>query len=362
MGPLAWTPLREAMFGPGLDVKPVTLRNVAHGPASAFPFPHIEDGARATGVAVDLEEAHQFDALSFFAAALGAHPVPKHGLIDGERVSGILFLADGSSDAPSLAPEDWIRDWGDLALIAARELMGYHGRVPAAELRWRMPMILSRAVAVRAAKEATLPTHRSHTSRDTVTCHDVETAHEGFFLTRTYTIQHPRFDGTMSDPLRREVFVAADAVIVLPYDPVRDRVLFVEQFRMGPYGRGDPYPWVLEPVAGRVDAGETTEAAARRECEEEAGLTLRHLEHVTTHYCSPGASTEVYHCYLALTDLPDTASGQGGLASEAEDIRTHVLSFEDAMGLLTSKEANIGPMILLLLWLERERSRLRSLA
>ncbi|MEM6589996.1 MAG: NUDIX hydrolase, partial [Pseudomonadota bacterium] len=112
----------------------------------------------------------------------------------------------------------------------------------------------------------------------------------------------------------------------------------------------------------RVDAGESVQEAARRECQEEAGLRLHQLEHVSSHYFSPGASTEYYHCYIALTDLPDDAAGLGGLETEQEDIRTHVLSFDAAMGLLTTGEANIGPMILLLLWLERERPRLRASA
>ncbi|MEO0774175.1 MAG: NUDIX domain-containing protein, partial [Pseudomonadota bacterium] len=213
-----------------------------------------------------------------------------------------------------------------------------------------------------AAQASEAPKLRSQTRQSEVTLHSAEATHEGFFLTRTFDLQHPRFDGTTSPRLTREVFVATDAVIVLPYDPVRDRVLLVEQFRMGPYARGDTYPWVLEPVAGRVDAGETIEHAARRECEEEAGLTLGALEHVSSHYCSPGASTEVFHCYVALADLPDEVAGLGGLATEHEDIRTHVLSFATAQDFLSSGEANIGPMILLLLWLERERSRLRASA
>ncbi|MEM6579286.1 MAG: glutamine-hydrolyzing GMP synthase [Pseudomonadota bacterium] len=83
-----------------------------------------------------------------------------------------------------------------------------------------------------------------------------EATHEGYFLTRHYALRHTLFDGGQSAEVQREVFVATDAAIVLLYDPKRDRVLLVEQFRMGPFGRGDPSPWVLEPVAGRVDAGE----------------------------------------------------------------------------------------------------------
>ena len=227
-------------------------------------------------------------------------------------------------------------------------------------------MILSRAmawtVAEQMAQEAPPPTRRSATPRTAVTVMSQTANHEGFFLTRSYDLRPPRFDGKDAPVVRREVFVATDAVIVLPYDRVRDRVLLVEQFRMGPFGRGDPYPWVLEPVAGRLDAGETMEMAARRECEEEAGLALQELLHVSSHYCTPGASTEYFHCFVALADLPDEVAGFGGLETENEDIRTHILSYDDAMDLLTSGEANIGPMVLLLLWLQRERSRLRSLA
>jgi nudix-type nucleoside diphosphatase (YffH/AdpP family) len=166
----------------------------------------------------------------------------------------------------------------------------------------------------------------------------------------------------MSAQMRREVFVATDAALVLPYDPVTDRVLLVEQFRMGPYGRGDTRPWMLEPVAGRMDAGETPEQTARRECLEEAGLELRALEMISSHYCTPGYSTEYFHLFLGLCDLPAETVGQGGLASEQEDIRTHIIGYDRAMALVASGEANNGPLILGLLWLERERARLRASA
>lgn len=129
---------------------------------------------------------------------------------------------------------------------------------------------------------------------------------------------------------------------------------------MGPYGRGDPRPWMLEPVAGRIDAGENPENCARRECKEEAGLHLIRLEKISSHYCSPGCSTEYFHCFLGLCDLPALTQGKGGLPRENEDIRTHVLPFEMAMHLVTTGEADNGPLILTLMWLQSERGRLRS--
>ena len=70
----------------------------------------------------------------------------------------------------------------------------------------------------------------------------------------------------------------------------------------------------------------------------------------------------MFHCYVGLCDLPDLERGTGGLETEDEDIRTHVLGFEAAMELTRTGEANIGPLVLLLLWLERERPRLRAIA
>lgn len=243
---------------------------------------------------------------------------------------------------------------------AVAEIAGYAGRLAPDVVRGRLQMIMARAAAREAALPGVPAAIRADTDRDAVDLIARRHTHEGFFLTREDRLRHPYFNGAMSAEVTREVFIATDAAIVLPYDPLRDRVLLVEQFRMGPYGRGDPRPWMLEPVAGRVDAGETPEAAARRECEEEAGLVLKTLEKIAAYYCSPGCSTEYFHCYVGLCDLPDAGRGSGGLATEHEDIRTHVLVFDDAHALLASGEADNGPLILSLLWLAQARTRLRA--
>jgi len=250
---------------------------------------------------------------------------------------------------------------GALERLAAEEIMEGFGRLDAGLLRERRPMILSRAASRIAARETVPADVRSDANAGDVELLLRENLHDGFFVTRAMELRHPTFSGGMSPRVRREVFVATDAAIVLPYDPRRDRVLLVEQFRMGPYGRGDPRPWTLEPIAGRVDAGETPEQTARREAEEEAGLKLCRLEPVGGHYCSPGCSTEYFHLFVGLCDLPDKARGHGGLETENEDIRTHTLQFDRAMGLLDTGEADNGPLILSLLWLAKERDRLRAI-
>ncbi|MBR9861852.1 MAG: NUDIX domain-containing protein [Rhodobacteraceae bacterium] len=180
-----------------------------------------------------------------------------------------------------------------------------------------------------------------------------------YFDVEDVHLRHPRFDGGMSPVIERTVLRAADAVTVLPYDPVRDQVVVVEQFRPAAYVRGDCHPWVLEPVAGRCDGDEPVEEVARREMIEEAGLTLLGLEKIANYYPSPGCLSEYLFTFLGLVDLSDAQSGVHGVASEDEDIQTHILSFDEAMALVASGEADNGPLLLSLYWLGANRERLR---
>ena len=162
-----------------------------------------------------------------------------------------------------------------------------------------------------------------------VTSYANRTVYKGFFSVKEYDLSFTKFDGSKSDVVTRSALISFDAVIVLPYDPVHDRVLLVEQFRAGPFARQEENPWCLEPIAGLIDQGETPEKAGRREAHEEAGLTLSRLELVARSYPSPGISTEFFHQYIGITSLPETTSLVSGLASEAEDIRSHIFCFSD---------------------------------
>ncbi len=181
-----------------------------------------------------------------------------------------------------------------------------------------------------------------------------------FFAVEEYDLSFRRFDGSMGEDVNRAVFISGDAVTVLPYDPVRDRVLLIEQFRVGPYARGDDQPWLLEAIAGRIDPGETPEQTARREAVEEAGLDLGELLAVGSYYPSPGAKAEYLYSYVALADLPDSAAGTFGLAEEAEDIRGHLIAFDRLMELVATGEIDNAPLLVSVLWLQRERERLRA--
>ncbi len=181
-----------------------------------------------------------------------------------------------------------------------------------------------------------------------------------YFAVEKLHLRHRLFSGGWSAELDRAIFVSGDATVLLPWDPVRDRVLLIDQFRAGPAARGDNEPWLLEAIAGRIDAGETPEEAARREATEEAGVTIERVFAAPSHYPSPGAVAEYLYIYIGTTDLPDDVTGVSGLDSEHEDIRSHLVDRAQLMALVERGEIRNGPLLVAALWLDRHAARLRG--
>ncbi|WP_234999388.1 NUDIX domain-containing protein [Roseovarius albus] len=361
---MVYRPLLNLVVGCS-DLSTLQTENLQHAALSAeqacFPFLIRVKEQSVEGLLLsDLTEA-ELERLTFFSNCIGGEAGPYDGMGTSKIIAYWSVVADQKT-AQDHDADLWVQNWSAIALEAAQEIMGYFRLRSASEVRAGLQMILLRAHARVEAATGVPANVRSAKESNQVDIVHQDSPHAGYFVTRDFSLRHPTFAGGQSPIVRREVFVATDAAIVLPYDPVNDRVMLVEQFRMGPFGRGDVRPWMLEPVAGRIDPGETPESTARRECEEEAGLTLHRLEKISSHYSSPGCSTEYFHLFLGVCDLPNLDQGQGGLDAEHEDIRTHVLPFDQAMDLLTTGEADNGPLVLSLLWLARERERLRSAA
>lgn len=186
-----------------------------------------------------------------------------------------------------------------------------------------------------------------------------DVVHEGFFRLERLRLRHRTFAGGWSEPLQRELLVRRDAAGVLLYDPQRDAVGLIEQFRIGAIGRGDS-PWLFELVAGLIDTDETPEQVARREAVEEAGCEVLALEPILKLFSSPGGGNEFMHLYCGRADLR-TAGGIFGLPEEHEDIRMHVVGFADALALLQGDMLRNAHTIIALQWLQINRERLRAL-
>lgn len=149
--------------------------------------------------------------------------------------------------------------------------------------------------------------------------------HQGFLKVSLYRFAVERFDGSGVANLEREVMERGHAVGVLGYDPKRDEVVLVCEFRPGCFVAGDD-PFTANVVAGVIAPGETPAQAAVREMREEAGLDLLHP--IVVHpgaYVSSGGTSEKIAIVVGIVDT-SRAGGVHGNPEEQEDILTVVLT------------------------------------
>lgn len=356
--------LRFAVSGTAGDVTPATLPGYAVRPVLDDVVPLIEAAASgaAQGLLLRGLTAGEIARLTLFEDAYDYTLIDVEvTLPDGVTLPAQMWLPPSTIKAADGAwsLQDWQQKFGDVTATAARAVFAQDPLPRPQELRWQWPMMLKRAWASAQAAATDRPAALRRVARSgDVTVTERADPLGRFFKLQGFDVSHRRFDEGHQGPLPREVFVGIDAVLVLPYDPVRDRVVLVEQVRMGALERGDPNPWMLEPVAGMIDAFEMPEQAALRETREEAGLDVT-LRHVSSFYPSPGNATDYFYCYIGLCDIPDVDRHTGGLETEQEDLRLHVLALDDALTHVQSGEIAAGPGIMLIYWLALHREALR---
>lgn len=364
-GTLRHDGLRRAVAGADLPGQPAQLPDHAVARALAgdgrpqpFPMLTARPGALAEGLLLrpDPQQRARLDAYErLFRYRTSRCTVT----CEGRQIAACLYLPEQDSwqPGPDWDLDAWAQDWAELRSTAAAEVMALWPDLPIETLARRYPMIEIAAASRLRARTGPAPAdlRREPGSGDVVT-HATRRPYAGYFGVQEDDLRFRRFDGTLAAPVTRAGFVMGDAVTVLPYDPARDLVLVVEQFRYGAWLRGDPNPWSLEPIAGRVDPGETPEAAARREAFEEARLSLEALHPVGSYYPSPAAVTEYLWSFIAPVDLGAHNEGVAGLAAEAEDIRAHVLTFDRLMALVGRGEVQNGPLLLSAWWLAAQRA------
>ena len=198
--------------------------------------------------------------------------------------------------------------------------------------------------------------HRQFTSND-VDILSKESLYNGFFKMTKIAFRHQLFSGGWSEVIERELFNRGHAVALLPYDPLSDRVVLIEQIRVG--ALESQSPWQYEIVAGMIDKDESSEQVAVREAEEEAGISVSLLEKISHFYPSSGGCTEQLDVFVGCVDA-SKAEGIHGLDDENEDIRVHVVTREEAYALVTRGIIENAASIIALQWLELNVSRLRS--
>ncbi|MFM1892520.1 MAG: hypothetical protein RLZ44_1597 [Pseudomonadota bacterium] len=180
--------------------------------------------------------------------------------------------------------------------------------------------------------------------------------YSGFLKLDGYRLRHASYRGGWCPEIRRERLEGLSAVSVLPYDPRRDAVVLIEQFRVGAMEAGDG-AWLLETIGGYRAPGEAPEEVARREALEEANCTLLELLPICEFYVSPGVSSERIALYCARVDATGLG-GVHGLAHEGEEIRVEVLAADQAVGELY-RRINSTSALVALQWFALQREQLR---
>ena len=327
------------------------------------PFPMIlaQHGETAEGVLLEGVTDEELSRLDFYEGGFDYLTQVLSVHANGQIFEAKVFFPENENWTPSTIwkLEDWQAKWGKVARLGAAEVMSYQGKLAPEHIVRIYPAILSRAQARINAREITNVLAHSQPMPDLAQLEQIshQIPYAGFFSVEEYQLRFPQFDGSLSETVHRAIFRMADAVTILPYDPKRNRVMLIEQFRMAPYAMDDPHPWVLEPVAGRVDAGEDYETAAIREMSEEAGIELHALHEIARQYPSPGAVVEFLISYVGICDLPDNETGVSGLESEAEDIRSHIFDLDEALALADTGAMKATPLLMSLYWLDRHRAQ-----
>lgn len=184
-----------------------------------------------------------------------------------------------------------------------------------------------------------------------------ELAYDGFFVMEKFRLKHTLFAGGWSNEISRELFRRNNCVAVLLYDPDADKVVLLEQFRVGAMANTDR-AWLVEIVAGAIDEGETPEQVAHRESKEEAGCDILELRLINRFYTTPGGSSEMINLFYGRVDSSQIG-GIHGLDHEDEDILVYTVPFEEVYKMLETGKIESGIPIIAIQWLALHRQDIR---
>lgn len=185
-----------------------------------------------------------------------------------------------------------------------------------------------------------------------------EVAYNGFFRLEKYQLQHTLYQGGWSEEITRELFMRGNCVAVLLYDPKRDEVVLIEQFRAGAILNPDR-AWLLEIVAGAIEEGETAAEVAYRESVEEAGCEIEELTLIKEFYTTPGGASERISLFLGIVDTTHVG-GVHGLDHEHEDILVTTVKFDEVYQMVEDGRIESGIPIIAIQWLYINREKLRN--
>lgn len=131
---------------------------------------------------------------------------------------------------------------------------------------------------------------------------NTEVVYDGYTRLEKLTIDNG------SVQMDREVLRMGNSVSAIIKDTVKNKYIFVSQYRPGADGE------MVEIVAGKVDEGETPEESIKREIMEETGYKVDFIKHVNDFYTSPGRTDEIMGVFYA--EVSERVNEGGGVGDE----------------------------------------------
>ena len=367
-GTLRSDTLREIVLGRDMssdDICEATIRDFQVYWAKEGPFPVMipEPNSEAYGLVLKNLSEPDVERLNYyelgFDYVLATTSVETHAGQIG--VSAYFCNRSDMATSKLWSYDDWLSDHSEIQYLAAREFLDFFGTKFGDTAQVMYNSILKRAEVF--VSESSTPSSALEIGPDlntNIQIEDLKREYLGFFALNQVDLKYPFFDNSTSGVKSRTILMGSEASLILPYDPILDKVLLVEQFRIGPFCRGDKAPWVYEPVAGMIEFGEKPEDAAKREVFEEAGIQVTNLVKINSGYPNPGEATTYFYNYIGIVDLSDYSPGIYGVRDEGEDIRTHVIDFKEVLSWSISNKLRVLPLTTMVLWLALNKLKLSS--
>lgn len=180
---------------------------------------------------------------------------------------------------------------------------------------------------------------------------------ENYFLLRNMTYELTRRDGSVVRH-KREVYDRGNGATVLLYNPSKQSVVLVRQFRVATWVNGNPDGMLIETCAGLLD-NDAPEVCIRKEAIEETGYQVGEARKVFELYMSPGGVTELIHFFIAEYSEAQRANRGGGV--DDEDIEVLELPFVRALEMVANGEIQDGKAVILLQYLQNSGLMSRDL-
>ena len=367
-GTLRSDTLREIVLGRDMssdDICEATIKDFQVYWAKEGPFPVMipEPNSEAYGLVLKNLSQPDVERLNYyelgFDYVLSTTSVETHAGQIG--VSAYFCNRSDMATSKLWSYDDWLSDHSEIQYLAAREFLDFFGTKFGDTAQVMYNSILKRAEVF--VSESSTPSSALESGPDlntNIQIEDLKREYLGFFALNQVDLKYPFFDNSTSGVKSRTILMGSEASLILPYDPILDKVLLVEQFRIGPFCRGDKAPWVYEPVAGMIEFGEKPEDAAKREVFEEAGIQVTNLVKINSGYPNPGEATTYFYNYIGIVDLSDYSPGIYGVRDEGEDIRTHVIDFKEVLSWSISNKLRVLPLTTMVLWLALNKLKLSS--